>query len=313
MTQLRPHIFFNSDMDSADEWREALSTEFDEFRFSVGSQCDDPETVDVAIVWTLPDRGLERFSKLRAILSLGAGINQLDPKRLPKHVPLARLVDASLTRMMIDYAKTAVYRFHRRFHTFERHSRERNWTYIAPTLTSDTSVGILGLGELGREIAFAMRREGFDVHGWSRTPKQLADIATYTERDGLTAMVGRCDILINVLPLTEETRHILCRELFAQFADGTCLINMGRGMHLVEPDLLAAIDKGKIEAAILDVASTEPLPEAHPFWSHPSILITPHVGGTSIPMTAVANIAANIRRAMVGERLSQQVDMGRGY
>jgi glyoxylate/hydroxypyruvate reductase A len=120
-------------------------------------------------------------------------------------------------------------------------------------------------------------------------------------------MVGRCNIVLNVLPLTDETRHILCRDLFAHFAAGTCLINMGRGMHLVESDLLDAIASGRVDAATLDVASVEPLPSTHPFWKHPRILVTPHVAGISSPMTAVATIAANIRRAMAGERLLHQV------
>jgi glyoxylate/hydroxypyruvate reductase A len=313
MTQMKPHIYFNSSMDSADEWREALAGQFDDFKFSVGDDVDHPESVDVAVVWTLPDGGLERFVNLRAILSLGAGINQLDLQRLPKHVPLARLVDASLTRTMVDYAKAAVYRYHRRFHIFERQSRDRSWMYIQPTLTADTSIGILGLGEIGREIAVALQREGFTVRGWSRSPKQLQNVETYTGRDGLTSMVGRCAIVVNVLPLTDETRHMLSRELFGHFSDGTCLINMGRGMHLVETDLLDAIDTGRVEDATLDVAAIEPLPAAHPFWNHPNILITPHVAGTCMPMTAVASIAANIRRALAGERLSQQCDIERGY
>jgi glyoxylate/hydroxypyruvate reductase A len=137
-------------------------------------------------------------------------------------------------------------------------------------------------------------------------------VTTYTGRDGLESMVRHSSIVLNVLPLTGETRHILCRDLFAQFMDGTCLINMGRGAHLVETDLLDAIASGKIDAATLDVAAVEPLPRAHPFWSHPSILITPHVAGISKPMTAVATIAANIRRAMAGERLLHQVDLERG-
>ncbi len=313
MTKFQPHIYFHSDMDSADEWREALASQFDDFKFSVGDEVDSPESVDVAMIWTLPDGGLERFVNLRAILSLGAGTNQLDPQRLPKRVPLARLVDASLTRTMVDYAKAAVYRYHRRFHIFEQQSRDRSWIYIPPTLTADTSVGVLGLGEIGREIAFAMQQEGFDVRGWSRSPKQLENIETYTGRDGLASMVGHCAIVINVLPLTDETRHILSRDLFDHFSDGTYLINLGRGMHLVEADLLDAIDRGRIEGATLDVASVEPLPDAHPFWNHPSILITPHVAGASIPMTAVVNIAANIRKALAGERLSQLFDAERGY
>jgi glyoxylate/hydroxypyruvate reductase A len=269
--------------------------------------------VDVAIVWTLPESGLERFVNLRAILSLGAGVNQLDPLRLPSHVPLARLVDASLTRMMVDYAKLAVYRHHRKFHLFERRSRERRWIYMAPTLTSGTTVGILGLGELGGEIARALRDEGFVVQGWSRTAKTLPGIETCTGREGLTTMLGRCDQIVNVLPLTDETRGLLGRDLFGHFKAGSCLINMGRGAHVVDADLLAALEAGKLEAATLDVFTVEPLPETHPFWNHPQILVTAHAAGTSLPATAVATIAANIRRALAGEALSQQVNRARGY
>lgn len=310
MRKIRPSIYFHSDIDSADQWRAALATEFEDFTFSVGNDVANPESVDVALIWTVPRGGLERFTKLRAILSLGAGIDQIDLSRLPKHIALARLVDASLTRIMVDYAKTAVYRYHRRFHLFERHSQKGAWTFIPPTETTATSVGILGLGEIGREIALGLRREGFAVGGWSRTPKQLDGVTTYTGRDGLKSMVGKSNIVLNVLPLSDDTRYILSRDLFAWFDEGTCLINMGRGMHLVESDLLEAIASGKVDAATLDVASVEPLPSAHPFWNHPKILITPHVAGTSTPKTAVATIAANIRRAMAGERLLHQVDLG---
>ena len=313
MAQIKPHIFFHSNLDSPDEWRAAFATEFEQFTFSVGSAVTTPESVDVALIWTLPDEGLERFVNLRAVLSLGAGIDQLDLARLPRHVPLARLVDGSLTRTMVDYAKTAVYRYHRRFHFFEREAQHHRWTFISPTATAETAVGVLGLGEIGGEIALALHREGFTVHGWSRSLKQLEGITTHTGRDGLKSMVGRSNIVLNVLPLTDETRHILGRDLFAQFQMGTCLINMGRGMHLAEADLLAAIASGRVEAATLDVASVEPLPPAHPFWGHPNILMTPHVAGISRPRTAVTTIAANIRRALAGERLLHQVDLDRDY
>src|SRR5579862_6696355 len=170
MENLKPSIFFHSNIDSAEEWRAALATHFKDFTFSRESDVSDPEGVDIALIWTVPDDGLERFVNLRAVLSLGAGTDQLDLGRLPKKIPVARLVDASLTRTMVDYAKTAVYRYHRRFHRFERQSQGCNWTFIPPTLSTDTSVGILGLGEIGREIARALERDGFKVRSRSRTP-----------------------------------------------------------------------------------------------------------------------------------------------
>jgi glyoxylate/hydroxypyruvate reductase A len=313
MALFAPNIYFNSDLDSADEWREALATQFETFSFATSEELKDPASVDVAIVWKLPAGGLGGFANLRAILSLGAGINQLNPDELPAHVPLARLVDSSLTRTMVEYAKTAVYRYHRRFHIFERHSREANPAFIPPTISSDTVVGVLGLGQIGRPIALALLQEGFRVSGWSRTPRPITGIDTYAGREGLANMAGGCHILVNVLPLTRETQGILNRELFNQCRPGACLINMGRGLHLVEEDLLAAMAEQRIEAATLDVTTVEPLPRSHPFWNHPQILLTPHVAGASIPRIAVQNIADNIRRALSGQPLLNQVDLARGY
>lgn len=298
-----PTIFFHSELDSAEEWRAALATQFRTFTFLV-SVAPDPESVDVALVWTVPDEGLLRFTNLRAILSLGAGIDQLQQARLPSHVPIARLVDTSLTRTMVEYAKAAVYRYHRRFHLFERQSRQGRWIFSTPSMAAETSVGILGLGEIGKAIALALCQDGFVVRGWSRSAKHLADaLPTYTGRDGLEALVSCSSIVLNVLPLTDETRAILSQDLFARFREGTFLINMGRGGHLVESDLIDALASGKVGNATLDVSSVEPLPPAHPFWGHRSILITPHVAGMANPLTAVRSVAANIRRAMRGERL----------
>ncbi len=308
-----PYIFFNSDLDSAAEWRAALATQLEAFTLFTTEDPLDPALADVALVWKLPPGGLDRFVNLRAVLSLGAGINQLNPQELPAHVPLARLVDTSLTGTMIEYAKAAVYRYHRRFHLFERRSRESNWTFIPPTLAGETAVAVLGLGEIGGPIAEALRQEGFRVGGWSRRPRPLDGITQYSGQDGLERLVADSDILINVLPLTGDTRGILNRRLFAHCRAGLCLINMGRGPHLVEADLIEALASGRIDSATLDVAIEEPPPPGHPFWNHPQILLTPHVAGQAVPGTAARNIAANIRRAMAGEPLANVVDLARGY
>jgi glyoxylate/hydroxypyruvate reductase A len=214
---------------------------------------------------------------------------------------------------MVDYAKAAVYRYHRCFDVFENAMRHERWQFIRPKLPYQTSIGILGLGELGLAIACALQSDGFPVSGWSRTLKQLQGIETYSGQSGLRALVGRSDIVVNVLPLTDSTRNILQGDLFRHFRHGAKLINIGRGEHLVEADLLRALDEGTVGAATLDVAVEEPLPASHPFWGHPSILVTPHVAGLSLPSSAVLAIAANIRRALAGEPLHNQVDLGRGY
>jgi glyoxylate/hydroxypyruvate reductase len=223
------------------------------------------------------------------------------------------LVDASLTQTMVEYAKAAVYRYHRQFHVFERHSRDGRWSFTTPKVSSDTSVAVLGLGQIGGSIAMALSQEGFQVRGWSSTQKQMDGVVTHAGAEGLAQMVGECDILVNVLPLTDETRYLLNRQLFSHCRQGTCLINMARGLHLVEQDLIDAIAEGRIDGATLDVAIEEPPPPNHPFWNHPNILMTPHVAGSSTPMTAVKNVAENIRRALSGQRLMNEVDLARGY
>jgi len=309
---VRPHVLFNSEWDSSQSWRSALACEFDDLGFSTPDSVDSADAVNIALIWKVPHGGLRRYSNLKAILSLGAGINQLDPEQLPEGVPLARLVNQTLTETMVEYAKAAVFRCHRNFDVFERHGRTEHWQYIAPKLAGDTTVGVLGLGELGSAIAVALTREGFDVHGWSRTLKSLPGIRSHCGQQGLVELARQSHILVNVLPLTPETEGILSRALFDQ-CQGTRLINMGRGGHLVEADLFEALASERILSATLDVTAVEPLPPSHAFWNHPRILLTPHVAGLSSPETAVQVVASNIRRALAGERLLHQVDAVRGY
>lgn len=308
-----PHIFFNSALDSASDWHHWLSAELGEIIFSVDDDCHDKSDVDVALLWTPPGSGLERMTGLKAILSLGAGVDQLMLGSLPGDVPLARLVDTSLTRHMVEYAKACVFRYHRRLHVFERNSRERQWHWSPPRLTSACVIGLLGLGRLGEAIALALTQEGFDVHGWSITPKQLPGVKSHVGESGLNQLMAASDIVINVLPLTKSTRFILSKSLFELVRKPVCLINMGRGDHLVETDLLDALDKGLVQAATLDVMSVEPMPVDHAFWNHPDILITPHVAGLPSPQSAVNQVAENIRRALRAEPLLNPVYCARGY
>lgn len=314
MSLKRPRIYFYSRLDLAAIWREALVGELgDDFDFVVGPDCDVPEEIDIGLMYSLPPDGLLAFRNLRAVLSLSAGVNQFDRSRMPSGVPLARSIDNSQALHMVGYAKAAVYRYHRRFHRYEAASRKSSWCYEMPRLNRETKVGVLGLGELGKAVAIALATDGFDVHGWSRSVRDVPGIQTHCGADGLSQMAGEVNVLINLLPLTDETKGILSNELFIQLRSGAFLINMGRGDHLVEADLLDAMSQGHIEAATLDVVSVEPLQAGHPFWSHPGILITPHVAGIVTPTTAVSQVAENVRRVMCGEPLLNLVDADKGY
>jgi len=307
------HLFFHSELDNPALWRAALSEQLGELHFSTVDNCTRPDTVDIALLWTAPANGLADFSALKAVLSLGAGINQLDLSSLPHPVPIARLVDNSLTQTMVEYARAAVFRYHRALHRFEQHSRQRLWQFETPLLAQQRCIGVLGLGELGSAIAQALAKDGFNVQGFSRNPKTLPSIACYSGEQGLYQLAGQVDMLINVLPLTPKTDGLLNRQLFSCFNQPVFLINMGRGTHLIEEDLLEALDSGQIEAATLDVTPIEPLPDESLLWNHPKVLITPHVAGLSSPQQAAVNLSENIRRTMAGKPLLNQVDLTRGY
>ncbi|MDM0071594.1 glyoxylate/hydroxypyruvate reductase A [Variovorax sp. J31P207] len=309
MSTARPFVFFSSSLDSPEAWRRALDQELGEFDFVVGPECADPAKVDVALVYSVPRGGLRRFENLKAVVSLSAGVNQFRRQDLPPFARLCRSVDRSLTQHMVVYARAAVLRYLRRFDHFERSSREALWRFEAPQRPQDMSVGVLGLGELGSAIALALGQDGFQVHGWSRSTRTLNGVIGHTGEAGLRALAGAVEIVLNVLPLNTQTRGILNRDLFSAMRDGSYLINMGRGAHLVEYDLLDALGTGKIAGATLDVASVEPLPSEHALWRQPSVLITPHVAGLTETRTAATAVAQNIRRAMSGAPLHNEVEV----
>jgi glyoxylate/hydroxypyruvate reductase len=306
-------LLFLSPDDPADLWRAELQARIPDLDVRIWPQVGDPAEIDVALVWRPPPGELARYPNLRAILSLAAGIDGLvaDPD-LPD-VPIARMVDPSLTRTMTEYVLLAVLRHHREFDRFERAQRAREWAYAFPPQAADRRVGIMGLGELGSAAARALVAQGFQVLGWSRTPKMLDGVLSYPGRSELHAFLHPTDILVCLLPLTADTAGILDAAIFAELPHGACVINVARGQHLVEGDLLQALDSGHLGGATLDVFREEPLPHGSPLWDHPKVLVTPHVASYSVPSTAADGVAADIRRVSAGEPLLHQVDRARGY
>lgn len=306
-------LLFLSPDDPADAWRAELQARIPDLDVRIWPEVGDPAEIDVALVWRPPPGELTRYPKLRAILSLGAGIDGLiaDPD-LPD-VPIARMVDPSLTRTMTEYVLLAVLRHHREFDRFERAQRAREWAYAFPPQAADRRVGIMGLGELGAAAARRLVAHGFQVLGWSRRPKALDGVVSYAGRSELHTFLHRTEILVCLLPLTAETVGILDAATFAELPHGACVINVARGQHLVEEDLIRALDSGRLAGATLDVFREEPLPPGSPLWSHPKVLVTPHVASYSLPATGADGVAENIRRALAGEPLLHQVDRARGY
>jgi glyoxylate/hydroxypyruvate reductase len=305
-------MLFLSPDDPVDAWRTELHARIPELDVRIWPEVGDPAEIDIALVWRPPQGELARYPNLRAILSLGAGIDGLigDPE-LPD-VPLARMVDPSLTRTMTEYVLLAVLRHHREFDRFERAQQAREWAYAFPPQAAERRVGIMGLGELGSAAARRLVAEGFQVLGWSRSPKVLDGVVSYAGRSELHAFLHRTDVLVCLLPLTADTVGILDAATFTGLPHGAFLINVARGQHLIERDLVEALDSGHLAGATLDVFREEPLPPESPLWEHPKVLVTPHVASYSLPATAASGVAANIRRVLAGEPLLHQVERARG-
>jgi glyoxylate/hydroxypyruvate reductase A len=307
-------LLFYAEGEAPKIWSAALTAEIPDLDLRFWPEAGDPDDIEIALVWQPPRAMLATFPNLRAILSLGAGVEHIlrDPE-LPKGVPIARLIDPGLRIGMVEFILMEVLRYHRREPEYRAQAARKEWKLLRQTLPQNRRIGFLGLGHLGSACAGELVRLGFDVAGWSRTPKDLPGVACHSGEDGLFAVLERSEILVNLLPLTEETRDILDATTLGALPKGAVLINAARGGHLVEADLIDALDSGRLSYASLDVYRTEPLPADHPFWTHPKIAIYPHAAAWTLPEAAAPVIADNVRRARAGEPLFGQIDRRRGY
>lgn len=272
------------------------------------------EEIDFAIVGGRAPGDLRGFANLKAIQSTWAGVNHLlADANLPLDRPLARMVDKGLTVSMTEFVVLHVLDSAREGARLRAAQRAREWLYLEPAAPRSITVAVLGLGALGADAGARLAGLGFDVRGWSRRGKEIAGIQSFAGSDGLKECVAGAQVLVCLLPLTEDTRGILNAATFAPLAPGAVLIHAARGAHLVEADLLAALESGALSRAILDVFAAEPLPSDHPFWNHPRITVTPHVAAITRPGTGAADIVENYRRALSGETLVNQVDRAKGY
>jgi glyoxylate/hydroxypyruvate reductase A len=272
------------------------------------------EDVVAALVWKHPEGALRRFPNLKLIINLGAGVDPIfaDPQ-LPDGIPIVRLVDPELTRGMTEYVVLHVLAMHRRMPELAAAQRAARWNYIHPPDTRLTRVGLMGLGNLGSHAAEMLARHGFRLSGWSRRPKTLPGVDCFHGRDQIGRFLEGCDIVVCLLPLTAETTDLIDASVLAQFPRGAAFINAGRGPIVVETDLVAALDSGRLRHAVLDVFRTEPLPPDHPLWRHPQVTVTPHNATAGHPRTAAPQIVDNIRRVLAGQAPLNVVDRGAGY
>jgi glyoxylate/hydroxypyruvate reductase A len=272
---------------------------------------DDP--ADYALVWKTPAAFYARPRGLRAAFALGAGVDALLAVT-PPGVPLVRLCDAGMAEQMARYVVREVFRIHGSPASHSDWDMDRA-AYVRHE-SKDFAIGVLGLGALGSAVAGALAALGFRVYGWSRTPKAVPGVSCHAGQAGLDTVAAGAHVLVNLLPLTPDTEGVLNAALFEKMPRGAHLINVARGAHLVDDDLLGALDAGRLAWATLDVFRTEPLPTGHAFWTHPRIRVTPHVSARTLYAPALAQIVAHIRRLEAGDgaaNLPGLVDRVRGY
>jgi glyoxylate/hydroxypyruvate reductase A len=307
-------LLFAAAGERADSWSKAFAEVAPEIDFRPHQPGEGISDIPYCLVWRAAPGLWPAMKSLKIIFGLGAGVERLlaDPG-LPRNVPLVRMVEPELTRGMVEYVLWQCLFHHRKVWELEAAQSCATWrphTYPAPW---DRTIGILGLGELGAAAAEKLVEFGFKVRGWSRSPKSLPKVESFTGRDQLPAFLAKSEILVCLLPLTPETRGILDAGLFAQLPRGASVINAARGGHLVEADLTAALASGQVGAATLDVFETEPLPDDHPFWSTERLYITPHNASITDPRSAAWQISRQIARFETGEKLENVVDRARGY
>ena len=296
-------------------WSSGLQEAMPEMDVRVYPDEGDVNDIEYAVVWKHPRGILTRYPNLKAILSLGAGVDHVisDPD-LPDELPIVRLVDKKLTHEMILHSLHWVLHFHSDQYLYRIQQQSREWIQQSPVQSEDRTIGIMGLGNIGKAIGDSLINLDFKVIGWGASPKSsLGAIEYYYGQEQLSGFLSQTDILINVLPLTENTKDILTKTELSYLPKGSFIINIGRGGIINESDLLSILDTRHIAAAALDVFAEEPLPENNSLWDHPSVYVTPHIAGQSNPSSAAKTIAENIRLIEMGESPYPIYSLNSGY
>ena len=306
-------LIVTPDMKTA-SWVKHLSALDSAIDIRVWPEVGDADDIEFAFCWNHPQGEFKKYKNLKCIASLGAGVDHImrDPD-LPENVPVTRVVEPSMAQSMSEYTVLAVLNYCRQFDLYRNDQSQKKWQPRIPLLAADMGIGIMGLGQLGKDAAKKLSRLGFPVTGWSQSPKEIEGVTCLVGEEAFDDFLSRTRILICMLPLTPKTRGILNHETFYKLPTGAYVINVARGQHLIEKDLLAAVASGQLDGACLDVFEVEPLPEDHPFWGHPKIIVTPHISSLTYPKAVAPQIVDNYHRMKSGKALLHRVDIKRGY
>lgn len=305
-------FLFNSDTARAAVFRQIFARELPDLEFYHCSERIDPEKVRYLLTWNVPD-DVSRFRNLEVLFSLGAGVDQFRPETIPDRVKLVRMIEDGIISMMQEYVVLGVLTLHREILAYREQQRRGLWQALATSQATDRRVGFLGLGMLAQAAIDRLKPFRFPLAAWSRSKKVVDGVACFHGDDQLGDFLRGTDILVCLLPLTEQTRGILNGKLFSLLPLGARLLHVGRGPQLDQAALVEALDSGRLTGAMLDVTDPEPLPEGHALWSHPKVIITPHIASVTQPHTAAQSIIENIRRHRAGKNPVGLVDRTLGY
>ena len=306
-------LLYKADPERGKLWAQHFAQKAPEIPFRLWPDVGDPAAVRYLAAWQPPDDPVRTLPNLEVIFSVGAGIDQFDLSRVPPHIAVVRMIEPGIVEGMVEYVTQAVLTIHRDLFDYALQQRQRVWREMPVRAASTRRVGVLGLGMLGTAVLERLRLFGFPCAGWSRSEHRIEGVECFAGVQALDAFLARCDVLVCLLPLTDATRGLLDKRLFGRLPKGASFINVGRGAQVNQHDLLEALDSGQLQNAILDVTDPEPLPDSHPFWTHPRVRVTPHIASATRPEGAVDVVLENIRRRREGLTMVGEVDRRRGY
>lgn len=306
-------ILYRSDAPRAAAWARYFAEHAPDLDFRVWPDAGKLDEIEYLIAWQAPRGLLAALPRVKVLFSSSAGIDHVDFSAVPAHIPIVRMVEPGIINGMVEYVSLAVLALHRDFFDYVAAKAARTWNALEVPPASARTIGVMGMGVLGRAVLERLATYGFRLRGWNRSLRHMEGVESFAGAEQLQPFLEGCDVLICLLPLTPATKGILNRELFAALPSGAALINVGRGPHLVDADLLDALDSGRLSRAILDVTDPEPLAPEHPFWTHPRVFLTPHVASMTQPETAAPILLENLRRHKRGEPLLNVIDRSRGY
>lgn len=306
-------VLYKADPVRGEAWKKIFAAQAPDLPLHIWPMVGDPAAVRFVVAWEPSLAFIRTFPSIEVLFSIGAGVDHIDLDAMPPSLPVVRMIEPGIVEGIVEFVTCSTLMLHRNMLDYIEQGRHGRWEQIRVQPPDRRRVGVMGLGVLGRAVLERLTNFGFPLRGWSRSPHAIEGIECFAGRDALPVFLGGCDVLVCLLPLTDDTRGLLDRQLFAALPRGAGIVNAGRGGHLVQGDLLDALDGGQVGSAILDVTDPEPLPSGHALWKHPKVLVTPHIAAMTQPETAAAVVLDNIRRHRAGRPLVGLVARERGY